>query len=216
LEGMPFSLADDMRNHLRGFRERVDPQPDSRDIVIVQPGERIRFGGVDWEAIAGEGHAPGHLSFYDRIGRRMLCGDQVLPDISPNIGWMPGDDPDPLGSFLDSLRELHDLGVDVAYPGHRDPFDQWKERVVELIDHHERRLAKMEELAGETPFTAFDMCEKLFGARIGGNPHQLRFALAETIAHLIVLVSRGKMTRAEEALPGTEPGRIAYYSISNR
>ncbi|BBI32428.1 MBL fold metallo-hydrolase [Cohnella abietis] len=217
--GLAQELTEDMREHMRGFRERVSPQP--AETVILQPGTIFRMGLVDWEIYSGEGHAPGHLIFYDRASGRLLCGDQVLPDISPNIGWMPGGDPDPLGSFLISLQELLPLEVGMVFPGHRNPFPQYRQRIQELLEHHERRLVKMTELLGEEERSAFELCELMFGTKLRGNTHNLRFALAETIAHLIQLEQRKLIARVElddESAGGVseslgEPRLIRYRRI---
>jgi len=193
--GLPASLADGMKAHLLGFVARVSPQPAA--VSYLHPNAEFRMAGVRWELIGGEGHAPGHVSFYDPNSGRLLCGDQVLPDISPNIGWLPGGDPDPLGSFLDSLRAMRSLEVTCAYPGHRQPFGRFRERVDELADHHERRLERIAELIRERPSASFDVCERLFGERLRGNIHNLRFALSETIAHLVLLERRGVLRLAD-------------------
>jgi glyoxylase-like metal-dependent hydrolase (beta-lactamase superfamily II) len=195
--GLAPELEADMREHLVSFRHKVAPHP--IDVHILAPGEQYRMGGSNWRIIPGEGHGPGHLSFYDEMSRRIICGDQVLPDITPNIGWMPDADDNPLGSFLDSAAAMRSLDVEMAYPGHRDPFPEFRKRVEEILEHHERRLAKMTSLLDDASVSAFDICEMLFGSRFRGNTHQLRFALAETIAHLILLEHRGVARRTEEA-----------------
>jgi glyoxylase-like metal-dependent hydrolase (beta-lactamase superfamily II) len=206
--GMDLELTEDMSKHMKGFRDKVSPQP--HDLIILQPGLSLTMGGVEWEMVSGEGHAPGHLSFYDRSRRRLLCGDQVLPDISPNIGWMPGGDIDPLGSYLDSLRAMLSLEVDMAFPGHRDPFPQVKQRIEELLAHHERRLKMMADLMGAVDRSAFEVCELLFGVRLRSNAHQLRFALAETIAHIIQLEKRGVVIRTEKKTLANSGALIRY------
>ncbi len=195
--GLVPELEADMREHLLSFRVRVSPHP--TDVRILEPDGEFRMGGASWRMIRGDGHGPGHVSFYDPVARRILCGDQVLPDISPNIGWMPNADPNPLDSYLSSIAAMRALQVDMAYPGHREPFEAFRERVEQLLDHHERRLSRMAELMGGDSVTAFEMCEMLFGARLRGNAHNLRFALAETIAHLVMLEQRGIARRTEEA-----------------
>lgn len=201
--GLAPELEADMREHLVSFRRKVAPHP--ADVRYFEFGETVRMGGADWVAIRGEGHAPGHASFLDAASGRLLCGDQVLPNITPNIGWMPGADPDPLGSFMASIAGMRSLDVSMAYPGHRDPFAGFHARLEEILEHHERRLAKMAGLAEAAgAISAFDMCEQLFGARLRANAHNLRFALAETIAHMIVLEKRGALRVSED------DGRIRY------
>lgn len=193
--GLIPELAGDMKDNLLGFRAKISPHP--RDVSFLEAGTVFQMGGLSWDMIGGEGHAPGHLSFHHADSGRLICADQVLPDISPNIGWMPGGDPDPLGSYLRSLRDMLPLKVEIAFPGHRGPFAEYQKRVLELLDHHERRLLKMMELIGKSTVTAFEVCEMVFGSRYRDNPHQLRFALAETIAHLLHLERRGRLLRVE-------------------
>lgn len=214
--GLPEPLCEDVLEHLDSVKRQVLPHP-SRT-TVVRSGELLRFGGAAWEPVGGEGHAPGHLAYYDPARRVMLCGDQVLPDITPNIGWMPGGDPDPLGSYLSSLDRMASLEVDYAYPGHREPFAGYGRRVEELAEHHARRLVRMEvlgaELAGADStgrFDAFAMCSALFGERIHGNAHNLRFAMAETIAHLERMAVAGTLIR-EEAAAEEKSGGVAAAS----
>jgi hypothetical protein len=46
--------------------------------------------------------------------------------------------------------------------------------------------------------TGFAMCELLFGSRITHNLHNLRFAAAETLAHLVRLEKQGRVERLEQ------------------
>ncbi|XID93574.1 MBL fold metallo-hydrolase [Paenibacillaceae bacterium WGS1546] len=206
--GLASELEDRIREHLSGFRSKVSPSP--AEAKKLSPGGKFAMGGVEWDIHGGEGHAPGHLLFHDPGSGKLICGDQALPDITPNIGWMPGGDPDPLLSYLDSLRRLSLLEVRMAYPGHRDPYPGFRARVAELLDHHERRLRKMAESIGEPASTAFEICEALFGVRLRENPHNLRFALAETIAHLVRLENTGDVVRTEAATPGGMRPVIRY------
>jgi glyoxylase-like metal-dependent hydrolase (beta-lactamase superfamily II) len=206
--GMFPEFMEDMKAHMRGFREKVSPQPS--DIAILEPGRTFGMGGIEWDILIGEGHAPGHLIFYDSGSGRLLCGDQVLPDISPNIGWMPGGDPDPLGSFLVSLRQMLQLKVTMVFPGHRDPFPSYRQRIEELLEHHELRLMKIADIIGDEERSSFEVCELLFSPRLRSNTHQLRFALAETIAHLIQMERRGIVFRTESE-PSTEGQSFIRY-----
>jgi len=204
--GLAEELEESMRGHMTGFRDKVSPAPIG--VKLLSPGERFKMGDVEWEVHGGEGHAPGHLLFYDPRSKKLIGGDQVLPDISPNIGWMPGGDPDPLLSFLDSLRRLRKLDVGTTFPGHRNPFLGFQERIDGLLDHHERRVEKMEGLLGEKEMSAFELCELLFGTRLKTNTHNLRFALAETIAHLVRMENAGIVARVDRRGALDEP--IAY------
>ncbi|MFC4102771.1 MBL fold metallo-hydrolase [Paenibacillus xanthanilyticus] len=196
--GMPEPLQEAVASHLESFTPRVSPQP---VVTYLEAGERLHMGGVEWLAINAPGHARGQLCFYAKAAGWMICGDQVLPDITPNISVVPGEDADPLARFLESLAELEGYEVKLAFPGHRDPFADFGGRIRAIAAHHERRLARIEELAASGTDTGYAICEALFGPRIAGNAHNLRFAMAETLAHLVYLERSGRLI-AEEATGG--------------
>lgn len=179
-ERLPF-----LEEHLNSFVAQVSPQP---FITPLYPGQSLEMGGRLWEAIETNGHAQGHLCFYDADAREMICGDQVMPRISPNVSYIPGMDENPLASYLKSLRHLSGFEVEMAYPGHRDPFTGFADRAMALIDHHRDRLDQMLSRL-EEPMTAYRLCLEFFGTRL--SIHQLRFALSETLAHLIYLREEG-------------------------
>ncbi|WP_068783154.1 MBL fold metallo-hydrolase [Paenibacillus phocaensis] len=202
--GMPQSWHGQLPSHLHGFVNQVTPAP---EVTFLREGEPIRMGGRAWRPIETAGHAPGHLSFYDPERKLLFCGDAVLPQISPNVSFLPGSDPQPLQSFLDSLVKLSAYEVATAYPGHRRPFDYFAERVRLLLQHHEERLLRIEGLLRERPQTAFEVCAALFGTELG--IHQMRFAMSETLAHLVELVRQG---RAEEQAPGDGEDEVICFA----
>lgn len=188
--GMPQDLMDRIERNLDGFIELVTPQP---KVQYIKAGQRLSLGQWFWELINAPGHAYGALCFYQPALRWMICGDQVLPHITPNISVVPGEENDPLGAFLGNLELLKNYDVSYALPGHRNPFEDFQGRIDELIGHHARRLDQMEKLLKEEPATAFALCETLFGTRLRENPHNLRFAMSETLAHLYYLERRGQI-----------------------
>ncbi|PZD94083.1 MBL fold metallo-hydrolase [Paenibacillus sambharensis] len=191
--GMPETLLEQIASHLAGFVERVSPQP---EVTYIEEGMSMQFGGRSWELLHTPGHASGHICFYDRTGLEMICGDAVLPGITPNISLVPGEHPDPLQQFLDSLNRLSRFDVVMAYPGHREPFANFRGRTQDLITHHEQRLHHIEGLLQE-PVTGYQLCERLFGARTMGSAHNLRFAMSETLAHLEHLVHKGRAAKVK-------------------
>lgn len=203
--GMPESWCELLPGHLYGFRSQVTPAP---EVTFIQEGQSLTMGGQVWQAIETAGHAPGHLSFYDAAHKRIICGDAVLPQISPNIGYLPGSDPQPLRSFLDSLVKLGGCEVEWAHPGHRHPFDYFAERIDQLLQHHEERLLRIESLLQQRPHSGFEMCAALFSTELG--IHQMRFAMSETLAHLVELVRQG---RAIEHTTGSGRDTTILYEL---
>src|SRR5207249_2552212 len=92
-----------LKNASRGFRQFVRPaapalQLDGTELLELG-GRRLR---VEWTP----GHSPGHVCLYDAEARILFAGDQLLPDVSPNIGLHPQSTPNPLDDYLDGLRRL--------------------------------------------------------------------------------------------------------------
>ncbi|UUZ89497.1 MBL fold metallo-hydrolase [Paenibacillus sp. P25] len=118
--GLPAELEAPMREHMDGFVPSVSPRP---EVTLLAAGETVRLGNEDYVAIHTPGHAAGHLCLYRAETETMFCGDHVLPQISPNVSYLPGGiDENPLASYLDSLERISRCAVKLAFPGHREPF----------------------------------------------------------------------------------------------
>lgn len=198
--GMDEATLAGMADHMAGFIPQVSPQP---KLTTIEPDRSVRIGDRDYRPIVAPGHAAGQLLFYDEERREIICGDHVLPSITPNVGLLPGFDDNPLRSYIDSLKQVSRLQVEMAYPGHRDPFASFSDRAIEIVRHHEERLGAMEAKLRE-PMTSYALCLAIFGDRL--SIHQLRFALSETIAHLVYLREQGRVRE-------TERDGIFYYSV---
>ncbi|NMO95265.1 MBL fold metallo-hydrolase [Paenibacillus lemnae] len=204
--GMPAVWLEQLPGHLNIFIPQVTPAP---KVTHQHDGEQLDMGGRSWQVIQTAGHAPGHLSLYHEGSGDLICGDAVLPQISPNVSLLPGSDAAPLRLYLEGLRRLQTLQVRAAYPGHRHPFTHFRERIQALLEHHEERLNTTAGLlASAGPMTAFEVCTALFGGKLG--IHQLRFAMCEALAHLAELaaVSRAELRETEQdkyvfAAPGS-------------
>ncbi|CAM3430279.1 MBL fold metallo-hydrolase [Marinicrinis lubricantis] len=191
-QGMDDETCSKMAAHLESFKPLVSPAP---RVIHFPSDQEFILGGESYDMIETGGHAAGHISFYQPQRKRIFCGDHVLPRITSNVSYLPGGDPNPLDRFLDGLKRMQQYEVEKAFPGHRDPFMNFKERTVEMLMHHEERLQAMTALLKDRPRTAFEICSSMFGTRL--SVHQLRFAMAEVIAHLIYLRDRQRIESTE-------------------
>jgi hypothetical protein len=119
----------------------------------------------------------------------------VLTKITPNISLWPHGRPNPLADFLRTLDELGQVAVDLALPGHGPLITAFGQRLAELRTHHHERLLAVERAAGDDT-TAFAICTKIFPTD-QLNAHQIRFAMAETLAHLEYLVGVERLERVD-------------------
>jgi glyoxylase-like metal-dependent hydrolase (beta-lactamase superfamily II) len=166
-------------------------------MATLAPGDELLIGARAFVAIATPGHSDGHLAFYCAAERLLLCGDAVLPRITPNVGLWTSAGGDPLAAFSDSLAMLATLDVTLALPGHGAPIERFHERIGELQRHHHERLADMTAAVGKSA-TAYQVCCAVFPTHELSS-HQTRFAMAETLAHLEYLALRGQIERREDA-----------------
>jgi glyoxylase-like metal-dependent hydrolase (beta-lactamase superfamily II) len=191
--GMPDELIAAVCDQMAVVRPMTRPLATTTALV---PGARLRIGAREFQAISTPGHSDGHLAFYCADERLLLCGDTVLTKITPNISLWPHGRPNPLADFLRTLDELGRLAVDLALPGHGPLITTFGQRLAELRAHHDERLLAVERAAGGSA-TAFAVCTAIFPTE-QLSAHQIRFAMAETLAHLEYLVDIGRLTRIDD------------------
>jgi glyoxylase-like metal-dependent hydrolase (beta-lactamase superfamily II) len=165
-------------------------------IRFARDPERLREGDrVDgWEVIAVPGHADGHIALA-RDGS-LVAGDHLLPRISPAVGLYPDSRPDPLADYLESLRHTAELAPRVVYPGHGEPIEDAAGRARELIEHHRLRLDATEAALGDEPRSGYEVSCTVFGGELA--PAGRRFAVAETLSHLVRLAAKGRAERSSD------------------
>lgn len=187
MHGMPTESLEQIYVHMESFVAQVAPLP---EVTLLHHGEQVSFLDRKWQVLETHGHAPGQLSFWNEELRSLFVGDHVLPRITPNVSFMLHSDPEPLQSFLHGLKQLYELPVTFAFPGHRYPFAHFHARIDYLLDHHEERLTEFNQKL-TTPITAYELCTLTFGTPPSLSIHQFRFAMGETLAHMVELKRRG-------------------------
>ena len=195
--GIDHATVDNVESALHSTRDLTQPHPVQHD--YLRENTSVRLGARDCRSIHAPGHSDGQLIFYHEAEKLMLCGDHVLMKITPNIGSWPHTQPDPLGRFLASLGELKALDVRLALPGHRGLISDWRGRIEELIAHHQQRLEHTLEAIESGAHSVFEIAARIFPLdRL--TPHEWRFAMAETLAHLNYLRERDQVTCAHSGI----------------
>lgn len=194
--GMPPEMAVSVAGRMGDTRAMTFPHPPTLD--DIHPGTLLRLGDRDFHVIHAPGHSDGQLLFYDAADQLLLCGDHVLMKITPNIGLWRKSDPNPLANFLASLRDLRRLAVRLALPGHKSLITDWRGRIEELLQHHEERLQHTRSALHAGAINPYTVSLFIFNTE-HFSPHEWRFALAESLAHLEYLRLRGEIQRDEAA-----------------
>lgn len=185
-------------------RLRGDPE---REMMVSAPftaellddGDRLCYGGYEWECIVTPGHTPGHICLYSKESKIMFTGDQVLFDITPNITTY-SHKLDALGDYMASLQKINGYEVELALPAHRTTGSiDFHERVRQLYKHHETRLDEAEQIVYENPgLSAFEVAGQMsWSIRAADWEHfpsqQKWFASGEALAHLVHLEHMGRI-----------------------
>lgn len=176
------------------FIDAVAPMP--LGFTRMTEGDVITAGGRDWVVRLGSGHAPDHATLWSMDGALVLGGDQLLPNISANIGVYPTEpEANPLEDWLVSTERFKEHATDqqLVLPGHKLPFYGLPFRLKQMVANHENALDRLRAHLA-VPSTAAGCFQPLFRREIGAGEYGL--ALVEAVAHLNYLLRRGEVLRS--------------------
>jgi glyoxylase-like metal-dependent hydrolase (beta-lactamase superfamily II) len=198
--GVPDDEIDGLTTASFGIREWVDAVEPDR---LINDGDRVDIPEWNVKALHTPGHSPGHLCFYAPDRKLLLSGDHVLPRITPNITVHAQQEPNPLADFLDSLARIENLEVTEVLPAHEWRFASLGARIAEITLHHKLRLQQtLETVTDRAPTTCWDVAVCLPWSRPWDQVVGFlrRAAVGETLAHLTLLESQGKVERQNGVL----------------
>lgn len=174
----------------------------------LRAGQVLQLGERQWQVLVGEGHSPEHVCLYDAQAKILLAGDQLLPGITSNVMVTPFEpEGNPVQWWLDSMRRLRELDPEtLVLPSHQGVFYGLRERVDEIIAHHEQQFVLVREhLRQHQRATAAELMHVLFPKL--RSPMDQLLALGETLAHLNCMRWDGELIRRSDAQP------IDYFSL---
>lgn len=175
----------------------------------LQHGETLKIGGNVWKVVVGAGHSPEHACLHCEELNIMISGDQILPIITSNVSVHPTEpDANPMKVWMESHDKFMATPNDTfVLPAHNLPFYGVRDRLRDLISHHEDRMLAIEEhCASNGHSTAKDFLPVLFARKL--DPRQMMMALGEAIAHVHLLMHRNKIERVLD-----EQGVYQFQSI---
>ncbi|SHG03296.1 Glyoxylase, beta-lactamase superfamily II [Jatrophihabitans endophyticus] len=187
-------LAATLADRHGGFDQTNWEDPDR----WLSDGVEIPLRTRTLRAIATPGHTRGHLVFHDAAAASLFAGDHVLPHITPSIGVELDRPPSPLRDYLSSLELVRALPDARLLPAHGPATDSVHARIDELLAHHERRLDETVAAVDHGADTGYEAARRLGWTRRNRHFDDLDvvnriLAVQETMAHLLVLVERGRL-----------------------
>jgi glyoxylase-like metal-dependent hydrolase (beta-lactamase superfamily II) len=170
---------------------------------LLYGGEEIKVGQYNLRVINLPGHTPGHVAYYEPVKKFLFSGDMLLPTIATNAAFHVQFMRNPLKPYLNSLKTLKALDIDLVLPGHEFVFSRPGLRIEALVIDHEVKADIIRRTFDDGHAkTAYEISRILSrSARTGkSNWHKLtgwdrRFAVLQTIAHLEALESEGEVSR---------------------
>ncbi|HZW82239.1 MAG TPA: MBL fold metallo-hydrolase [Candidatus Deferrimicrobium sp.] len=190
--GMPEDLTTDVLLEMNWIVPKTKPHP---ELTLMHPGDTVYLGDFEFSLLSTPGHSDGHICFFNQEHGVLVSGDHLLPKITSNISLWPDSANDPLNNYLESLYSIRKLNCGLVLPAHGAPFTNMVERIDQLLTHHQERLTLMKSVAS-VGGTGYEICKQVFKQNL--SLHEVRFALSETLAHLMFLVNRGEMKVIEE------------------
>ena len=206
--GMSADYMDGMR---RMWEQRADEGFSMPSLPMgyqrLRDGDEFAIGPDTWVVVVGAGHSPEHACLLNKRLGVLISGDQILPVITSNVSVHPTEpEANPLKDWMESHDKFLTTPTEtLVLPAHNLPFYGVRERLRQLINHHEDRMLAIEEHCVE-PKVARDLLPVLFKRRLDGR--QMMMALGEAIAHLHLLMHRNRIERTLG-----EDGRYHFRSI---
>jgi len=196
--GWDEDALDSYRVRFGGFGKAVSRMPDAYHRIA--DGDVISINGRDWRVITGNGHSPEHACLWQEELKLFISGDQVLPRISSNVSVFPTEpEGDPLADWINSCNKLRGAvpANVLTLPSHNEPFEGLHDRLNNLVEGHEKALARVMKRLEVEPRRAVDLFGALFARKIGAD--LIGMATGEAIAHANCLIGRGLAKRATDS-----------------
>jgi glyoxylase-like metal-dependent hydrolase (beta-lactamase superfamily II) len=149
------------------------------------------------------GHSPSDTIFWDADRAMLIAGDHLLARISSNplisrplsvVGGGSNQRPRALLHYIESLRATRELPARLVLPGHGDPILEHAELIDERLGMHRRRAARVHEILGAGPISAYEIAREMWG---NVAVSQAYLTLSEVLGHLDLLVQSGQVAERE-------------------
>ena len=179
-----------------------------RPDLTVRDRDTVSTGEFTFRVVWTPGHSAGHICLYEPDKKILLSGDHILPTITPNISVHPQSIENPLGRYLESLREIRNLEVEHTLPGHGEPFGDPTPRIDFIIEHHIQRNLEILMALQQGTKNTYQIARELTWStrsRYSDLPDlHKRMAVFETLAHIEMMTNEGNL----DILPGKG---VKYY-----
>jgi glyoxylase-like metal-dependent hydrolase (beta-lactamase superfamily II) len=195
--GIPEDVVTALTSVSRAFRAWGSRAEVTR---VLHDGDELALSGRTLHVHHRPGHSPSDTLFHDRDRRMAIAGDHLLRHISSNPlivrprDGAPGERPQALVTYLESLTATRAMDLDLVLPGHGDPITDHRSLIDDRFALHRRRADKLHGLIDERPRTAYELAQSLWG-NIAVT--QAYLTLSEVLGHVDLLMNDGRVHEQE-------------------
>jgi glyoxylase-like metal-dependent hydrolase (beta-lactamase superfamily II) len=190
--GVPDDLATVLGSLAAAFRAFGSS---GRVTAALHDGEELRLRDRTLRIFHRPGHSPSDTIFWDEEREILIAGDHLLGRISSNplvsrpLAGPSLPRPRALLQYIDSLRATREMPARLILPGHGDPVLEHAELIDERLRMHRRRAARVHQILGGQPLTAYEIALQMWG---NVAVTQAYLTLSEVLGHLDLLVESGQ------------------------
>lgn len=200
--GAPSSIAENLQRFHPAFFTPQAYRELATTALPLEDGQKISVGNYTLNVLWTPGHSPGHICLYEPSSKILFSGDHLLPTITPHIAQFM-ENMYPLTDYLNSLGKIEKLDVNTVLPAHEEAFTNHRERIEQLRNHHDQRLAEITNGLSASSLTAYTLASKLhwnvnYKSWDEFPVFQKYLAVGETVAHLNLLEQKGLVERTKD------------------
>jgi glyoxylase-like metal-dependent hydrolase (beta-lactamase superfamily II) len=194
LKSLPEAAALTMKRW-GSFFKFIRPTKVSRTVEngdVIEPIEDMAL-----RVIHTLGHADGHICLYDQDRKTLFSGDQILGEGTPWVGKSPFGDGGDMADYIDSLKKLRELKLDMILPGHGPVITEPYKRIDETIQSKlKREEAIINSLKQDTEKDILTITKEVYGPSLG----ELYYYSSCVLAYLSKLRKEGKVQYAAKGM----------------
>jgi glyoxylase-like metal-dependent hydrolase (beta-lactamase superfamily II) len=180
--------------------------------TTVREGDTIAFAERTWHVFHRPGHSPSDTVFHDAERGELIGGDHLIKHISSNPlisrpldgAADPGERPQALAIYLDSLTKTREMELVRVLPGHGEEIHGHAQLIEERFRMHERRARKLLGLIADRPRTAYELAQEMWG---NVAVTQAYLTLSEVLGHVDLLRNDGHVVEQED-------GGVARFAVA--
>lgn len=166
--------------------------------------EEINIGDSTFKVFHTPGHTPGHVILYSEKDAIAFVGDHIFSKgfPVPLLFFTKKEERfQNLPSWIESLKILEELDLNIAYPGHLEPISSIKSIISKMKERVEKMKKKTYEIISQRPMTIYEIGQNLY-PQVPDEFWSFKFSEAQGYVDLL---------EKEKIIKSLEENKTIYY-----